>query len=756
MSTRVPKMKNQYIFSKAFRLEAIVGLCSVILGRVTLVEGLAPFGPAFLAGCAIAGIRPHLPLCGAILGALLVHPIHLPSILGSVLFYAAHLLYKRFAENASRLDSLFLLFLTQAVLLPVFYIDSISVLLHGLISIGLCVFSAFAMQKALLVLRSLRIRHVLSDGEQVSISILFGIVLLALSEVKYMGFSLPVILLLVFSMVAALARGIGGVAVAVAIGAVLTVGGDFTLMFVGSLAACTLAGAALRRAETLGVFGGFLAACLIVGSYVFTASHTINLPNLGLAGLVFLTIPRNRMLAVCGYLDAAKNRERYSKKSMQRLRMRTADEMERTAAVCREVAELFHTRMQFVQEPDDAKIQWITQAAANVCIDCHMQKICWQNYMQAAESVMAMLYAHEKGERIRIRKPFDPSCKHMMQMAAAAWQAQNQYLVQHAMQKQSARQYAFVNRQLTGVCQVIDQLSRRVREDRWLDEELERRLLNGLDRYGIRVYGIEAAFPQGKLLLHVRVSASYSSHPLPILEAVRKSLHRQVRLLQTESDGRQCVIIMEEAQLLTATVGMATSAISPSGVSGDCTGVRALTEGRILCALSDGMGAGANARTESEAAIRLLFDLYSCGFARDVALESVNRLLLEHCQDMYATLDAVHIDLGTGQAEFIKYGAPPTFLFRGKRLHTISAEALPAGIVDEAVPAVQTARLRRDDTVFLFSDGALDALGDQTQAAITDVLLQAKDCQMLSDLLLKRAQSCGQEDDMTVMVIRIA
>ena len=137
------------------------------------------------------------------------------------------------------------------------------------------------------------------------------------------GFSLPVVLLLVFAMIAALARGVSGVAVSVALGVVLTVGGDFTLMFVGSLAACTLAGSLMRRMDTIGVFGGFLACSLVAGTYVYTASHTINLLNLAVSGAVFLLIPRTYLLALCAYLDADKNRERFSEKAMKRMKEHT-------------------------------------------------------------------------------------------------------------------------------------------------------------------------------------------------------------------------------------------------------------------------------------------------------------------------------------------------------------------------------------------------------------------------------------------------
>ena len=139
-----------------------------------------------------------------------------------------------------------------------------------------------------------------------------------------------------------------------------------------------------------------------------------------------------------------------------------------------------------------------------------------------------------------------------------------------------------------------------------------------------------------------------------------------------------------------------------------------------------------------------------------MALESVNRLLLKREQDMYATLDALYLNLRSGQAEFIKCGAPPTFVYRADCLHTVAAEALPAGIVDEATPAIQRARIRKNDAIIMFSDGALDALGERTQQAICEALDDVPDSQTAADRLLEAALASGAEDDMTVMVIQIA
>lgn len=745
-----------YVQRRAFIGELLMFFTALLLGRICLFGDVAPFGLAFLAAATIADCNAHYTFLGAVFGAILLQsPPQYPAVCACILYYVIELLWSHWSPRFARLDRLFLLFLAQAILLPVFFAGDVQTLLRALINIGLCEFSALIMQSALRTITSLRKRHVLSDAEQVSISLFFGILLLSVTDVQAFGFSLPVVLLLVFSMIAALARGVSGVAVSVALGAVLTVGGDFTLMFVGSLAACTLAGSLLRRMDTIGIFGGFLGASLVVGTYIYTASHTINLLNLAVSGAIFLLIPRNCLLALCAYLDADKDRERFSEKAMKRMREHTSKEMKTTVKVCREVAQLFEVQREQT-EPQDAQIQWIAQAAASVCMDCTLKKMCWRDARLAAQTVMTMLQAHERGERIRIRRPFDPSCKHMTQMASAAWQAQNQYRVQTALREQTARQNLFVNRQLNGLCDVLDALASRVGEERWLDEDLELAVARNLDRHGIRVFGVDAAFPEGKLRLDVRVSASYLDQPLPICEALHTTLRRPVSILSAEKDGRQAVFVFEEAQPLRALMGTAGAAISQSGVSGDSTGERRLPQGKVLYALSDGMGAGEAARNESQSAIRLLFDLFSTGFSRDVAMESVNRLLLKREQDMYATLDALYLNLRSGHAEFIKCGAPPTFVYRSDRIHTVRAEALPAGIVDEAQPAIQQARIRRHDAIIMFSDGALDALGEQTCDAIQAALQDEPDSQTAAERLLNSAIEAGAADDMTVMVVQIA
>ena len=120
---------------------------------------------------------------------------------------------------------------------------------------------------------------------------------------------------------------------------------------------------------------------------------------------------------------------------------------------------------------------------------------------------------------------------------------------------------------------------------------------------------------------------------------------------------------------------------------------------------------------------------------------------------MYATLDAISIDLNTGVAELLKYGAPPSFLVRDGSVSRLSGDALPCGILAEAKPSVIRLKLKKNDRIVLCSDGVQDALPDGVDAAIRQ--MHAPNVQT-GEHLLKLARSYGGTDDMTVMVIRVA
>lgn len=204
-------------------------------------------------------------------------------------------------------------------------------------------------------------------------------------------------------------------------------------------------------------------------------------------------------------------------------------------------------------------------------------------------------------------------------------------------------------------------------------------------------------------------------------------------------------------------LGAAACPKAGSEETGDSMALREFP-GRQLLLLSDGMGSGATAHRESAAAVALLGDLLRIGVEERAALECVNRLLMLRGQeDMYATLDMFLFDPATAKARFFKQGSPPSYVLREGRVHTIHAETLPVGIVQEAAPATpQEVFLLRGDAVVMMTDGLFDGLGQDLFAAIIEGVGGANTPQCAAENLLSRACERGRWDDMSVIVARVS
>ena len=581
-----------------------------------------------------------------------------------------------------------------------------------------------------------------------------GILLLGVNGASILGFSLPVISLTFLTFVMVYLRGSAGIFCAVLLPAAMCLYGVADAALIGCAAFAAVLASLARVYGRMAVVGAAALATALLGAFAMTGAHVLNAQCLVLSGVIFLVIPRQKLDKLGEYLNPRSAQKDMTARALRRMQGKTADEMQKTASVCREIAELFIPSKPNEPAPEPL-LQWTVHGAQRTCADCEARVLCWQNVKKMGETVYGLIQRLDSGEQVYPKSPIDPQCRFFQPMIHSAYLAYNQALVQQAGQLQAMRQFAFVNRQLVGIGDVLNQLADRVKEDRWLDDALERELLPALERNGIPVQSVDALYPNRHLLLRISVDVGADVAGKDVLRVVSHTLRRPLRLLSATGTDKTMFFEMEEAQTLRASMAVVSVPEQPDGVSGDATGEFRLPSGRVMYALSDGMGSGEDARRESNAAIELLFQLTRIGFSHDLVYENVNRLLLTRARsEMYATLDAVALDLFTGEMELNKYGAPPSYLLRGSHIHKLSCAALPCGIVDDAKPSAIRMKLRRNDTLILCSDGVSDVLGDDIEREIA--MRASVEQQQFAQQLLDAARARGQNDDMTVMVIRVA
>jgi len=197
-----------------------------------------------------------------------------------------------------------------------------------------------------------------------------------------------------------------------------------------------------------------------------------------------------------------------------------------------------------------------------------------------------------------------------------------------------------------------------------------------------------------------------------------------------------------------------------SGENGDSYRFAHIGKGRYVVALSDGMGTGSAAARESRAMLELLESFLYAGFETSVAVKFINSvMLLKSDAEAFVTMDLCIIDLCTGQAEFIKTGAEPSFIMHASGVDTIKASSLPVGVV-AGIEADSTHRCMQDgDVIVMVTDGIENLecgsmwVGDFIEKTV------GKDTDVgLADKILNHAiqQNNGKvRDDMTVLSVKL-
>ena len=724
---------------------------SLLLCRVRVGESCAPFGLASMAAAELSGVDPLFAGAGVVVGAFLSGEPLWGVMIAAAAFVLLMRLLKLAVGPVPASARMLVFLLCELAVLPFEMVLTWSSGAYAALSLALSAVGVLLMHRCWGLLRHLRRLNVLREREQLFLSAFLGLLLLAMADFSVGGVSLPVILLDLCVLILALTKGPEGLGAAVVAAALLAFGLDQGAVLLGATALCALMASLVTVYGRACAAGAFLLTAVVLAVFLGAEGETWRVGSALIACLMVLVLPREWMERLELLLNSRRYGEINEAEAMDRLRRRLADQVEEAARLCGALSGLFDGE----KEGDWALVEWPLGAARRVCVGCEGRVLCQREGADFDKAVLHLLSAYDRGEPVRPVSPMDSHCKFFREIMTAAYQSYNQAFVHEAGLRRAAEQYAFMNRQLCGVSALLSLLSSRLREDRWGDRRVEGELLPYLVRRGFAPVSVDAFYPGGKLCLSIKVSEKGSGNGPALAAAVGRKLHRTMRLIAERREGAATVFEMEALQGLTARMASVSLPEGSETVCGDETGELRMPSGRVVYALSDGMGSGEEANRESRAAIDLLFDQFRLGVEKELIYENVNRLLMARGErEVYATLDAASIDLVSGEAEMVKFGAPPTCLVRGGNVRLLSGEALPCGIVDEARPFVRRIRLKERDRLVFCTDGVYDLLGRDMEAELKKGCAQP--LERMAEELMAAAQRRGQRDDMTVLVVEVA
>lgn len=329
-----------------------------------------------------------------------------------------------------------------------------------------------------------------------------------------------------------------------------------------------------------------------------------------------------------------------------------------------------------------------------------------------------------------------------------------------------------VSNQLENVSEAISNLAMQITKDE-IDEfakekEQMRKILKDINIKEIAISKEDDGKYQVNIYTGICSNEDGSECFIKKIDKALEKVFQEKMVLQKQKCGLRasietCVFTYTSEDKFTSQIGIAKSKKYDSIISGDTTIQTKLDDGKMLIAISDGMGSGPEARKSSKIAIKMLERLLSSGFNKDTALKLINNTISANTDDdMYATLDVSILDLYNGSMEFIKNGACPTFVKRDGKVEILKSVALPTGILNNIDLIEYNYNLEDGDIVVMCSDGILDSNKEYASKElwVQEVLedIETDDAQRIADILLCEAKDndFGKEkDDMTVIVFKV-
>lgn len=763
------------------KLESLaLAVMGFFLGRTVLLGELHPCGVAFVAGI-FWSLRPQgIFACVGVLTGLLtvMHGNALPAQIISIFLtgVGAYLI----PVNSKRPW----LVVPGLVFAIVMVVRGSFLALSGAIAydyISVSFEAVFAVLFTLLIIKAIpALFLVYSPGalkgeELFCIMALAGGVVAGTGEISWGVFALKSVLSYFFILIAALAGGTGlGAATGAVVGVIPGLAFTEFPAVVGTYSFSGLLAGLFRSFGKPGVVVGFLLGNIILSMYMSSYNQLASVVSQTvLVALILCFIPGKWITELKISLVPMMNDIVDKNGPQQRVKQLVAERMDRWSGVFKEIARSFEqTAATGFPTGEEQNLQALfNEVGEKVCKGCSHYSTCWEReFYKTYQNLLALFAVAENYGRVTVDDLDDETvsrCNRVKELAITITCLHEMFNLNRFWSRRLNESNGLVSEQLRGIGEVIENLSAELesggefyrQEAQAIKQKLKKM---GLSVFSLEIYDAGGDFPEVNITMPScggRMICRYEIGPFLSREmGCRMSV---ATVSCSETAGKEfCSFRVYPNPRYQFSLGVAAIGKDGSVISGDSYLFLPLPGGKFAVLLSDGMGSGQRAAMESSATLGLIARLLDSGFSRDLAIKTVNSiLLLRSPEESFATVDMTVLDLYTAEAEFVKIGASPGFVVRGQQVGTVRANSLPVGIVNEVEVFTMSRHLNHGDMVIMVTDGVLDACngGEEKEDWLVEVLQEISGLkpQEVAELIVSLAQTGSNRDDMTVVAVKV-
>ncbi len=540
------------------------------------------------------------------------------------------------------------------------------------------------------------------------------------------------------------------------------------LYAVGAYSVAALFCCVCKRLGKPGIVAGMVLSDVLMTFYTGNPEgFLIGLPEIFIAGVVFLLMPKKRLLKIKQSILLLTQRQGiYQKNEREAFEKMAVKRLNRIADAFSVLAASMGNAGKIRKEGEKETAALLTaDVYERVCGKCEQRSRCILREETARSEIAGLLQKTiHRGwaERTDLSANIKNRCLQNERMLSECNKVYEVFRVNRVWENRIAENRELVSKQLSEVSGVVRCLANEITETVVFEEESEKRIITLLDGLGMYVENVSVT--KG---LNNRLEAEISVLDCKSKEAcirdskavLSKVTGRNFSLLQENTNRERSIFTYREKENFEAQIGISRIRPSKEQACGDSYAIMYPEEGKLVIALSDGMGTGNRAAKESRETVGLLEHMLMAGIARETAVRLINSVLvLKSYDENFATLDLLVLDLFSGEGEIIKNASACSYLCRGNQVGVLAAQALPAGIVGEIETANRRLAFCSGDWILLVSDGVTDVSIDDKW--IKDFLINLGDCsaQHGADKLMEEAvrRVLGCKDDMTVILVKIS
>ncbi len=756
-------------------------------------EQIAPFGLAMFAAICSQGIPMGIVYILMIISTFIGFgiPTTLTFILTTLIFVASIIIFKPEyqEEDVNEKRKLGKYIFISTLLVQAIQIAFKGFLVYDILTSILTAITVYIFYKiftnSIIIIKDFGIKEAFSIEEVVGASLMLSIALSALGDLSIFGLQIKNVLNILIVLILGWKNGILiGATSGITIGAVLGIIGTGSPEMIASYALSGMIAGIFSRLGKIGVIVGF-----IIGNTLLTYAtngntvEIIYFKEILVASLGLLLVPKNIEINISEFFAKDKflpttntYRLEENKDTIQKLNTVSETIQEISTAYTNEDKknkEIFIEEIEknLTGHEENILYEDITddEIIEDIFIECNEnEEISEEKLLEIFEKHNNYIVGFEDEETNEANKK---DIKEIIKVINNSYKMSKMNFI--CTQKINENKKT-LSHQLSGVSKVINNLAKEIDEEEQEQFKEQKEKIKLLCKQKkIELLDINIKQEQNKrYIINIYIEACKKQErkecSIKKIEEILSKVLGETIVIQKENCAKKleqniCKQIYVSKDKYSLQIGIARAKKEDSIVSGDSSIQTKLDDGKYLIALSDGMGSGAEARKSSQIAIKMLERLLTNGFDKDSSLELINSTIsLNTQEDTFATLDVAIFDLFSGNVEFIKNGACPTFIKNNNGVQLIKSLSLPAGILDNIDLVVHDRDIEENDILVMCTDGIVESNSEyqNKELWVKNILeeLITDNVQKIADIILKESIDNGfgkAKDDMTIIVIKI-